>query len=880
MDKHYSHLPIEEKWYQHWERSGAFKSEVDRTRQPYCMVIPPPNVTGMLHMGHVLNNTIQDILARTKRMQGFNVCWVPGTDHAGIATQNMVEKALRADGVDPDSLSREEFLKKVWEWKDKFGGIIIQQLRKLGSSCDWDRERFTMDEGLSHAVLQTFVDLYHQGLIYRGKYIVNWCPALQTALSDDEVDRSEEASHLWHFRYPLSDGSDHLVVATTRPETMLGDTGVAVHPEDERYQHLIGKFIRLPIVGREIPIVADEHVDPSFGTGCVKVTPAHDMNDFEMGTTHNLEFIVIMDRTAHMNEQVPEMFQGMDRNQCRKAVVAEMDRLGLLEKTEPHTVAVGRCYRTKDIIEPYLSEQWFIRMEGMAQRALVPVQTGAITFYPDRWVKTYEHWLTNIKDWCISRQLKWGHRIPVWYCPEGHQTCAVSEPVDCATCHSPQLTQDEDVLDTWASSWLWPFSVFGWPDTTEDLKYYYPTTTLVTAADIIFFWVARMIMAGQQFMGEVPFRHVYFNGIVRDLEGRKMSKTLGNSPDPLDIIREYGADALRFTIVYQTPFGADSRFSAESCDLGRGFCTKIWNAYRFVDMSFEGVTADENWMDAPQDLVGRWILSRLSATVTQVTEEIEAFKLANAASTIYNFFWGEFCDWYVEFLKPAIREADDAAKAALLGRTQFVVDACLRLLHPFMPFVTEEIWQSMQAREGALLGAQTWPKCPESWLDIHADQAMDLLQSLITAIRGVRKSNNLPNSAELSLVIDADERMSALVREIEPQIRFLGRIYEIGALGGRDVEQGWVPLALTGLNAYLDLRGHLDVEAEIEKIDHKLQKMEKEIQGLESRLGNENFVARAPEEVVAKCRADLESLHGQRHTLLQSREDFLQMGSR
>lgn len=879
MDKHYSHLALEEKWYGAWEAGGAFHSTVDPDKPPFCMVIPPPNVTGMLHMGHVLNNTIQDILARFKRLRGYNVCWVPGTDHAGIATQTMVEKSLREAGTDPNELTRDEFLDRVWQWKHKYGGIIIDQLRKLGASCDWERERFTMDEGLSQAVLKTFVDLYHEGLIYRGRYIVNWCPTLQTALSDDEVDRSEEPSNLWHFRYPLADGSGHLVVATTRPETMLGDTGVAVNPNDERYRHLVGQKIRLPLVNRDIPIIADEHVDIAFGTGCVKVTPAHDLNDFEMGESHGLEFIVIMDKTAHMNENVPPAFRGMDRYACRQAVVEAMNEQGLLEKIEPHTVAVGRCYRTKDIIEPYLSEQWFIRMRGMADRALPPVLNGEIKFYPERWVKTYEHWLSNIKDWCISRQLKWGHRIPVWYCDNGHQTCTLEEPQACATCGSGSLRQDPDVLDTWASSWLWPFSVFDWPEESAELDYYYPTQTLVTAPDIIFFWVARMIMAGQQFMGEVPFSEVYFNGIVRDLEGRKMSKTLGNSPDPLDIIHEYGADALRFTIVHQTPFGADSRFARESCDLGRGFCTKMWNAYRFVQMSFEGVEADPDWHQHEQDLVGRWILSRLAATVATVTEEIETFRLAAAASTIYNFFWGEFCDWYVEFLKPTVREGDEVTKSRILGRTQFVMDACLRMLHPFMPFVTEELWHHLgQQSDDCFIGNQSWPTLSEASLDDQADAAMALLQELITGIRRVRKSYNLPSSAELKLVVEADAEKTALVHQIEPQIAFLGRIAGVEALGQRQPEKGWVALALSGLDAYLDLRGHLDVDAEIQKIDLRLQKIEKEINALKGRLSNPRFVERAPAEVVEKCRADMAELNRQHDTLQQSREDFLQMG--
>jgi len=668
LDKHYDHKAIEAHWYPAWEEAGLFASNRDGEGEKYTIVIPPPNVTGILHMGHVLNNTIQDILIRWRRMQGYNVCWVPGTDHAGIATQTMVEKKLRAQGEDPVAMGREALIEKIWEWKEQFGGIIINQLRKLGTSCDWRREYFTMDDGLSHAVRTTFKTLYDRGLIYRDNYIVNWCPKLQTALSDDEVDRDERMSSLWHFRYPIEGSDDYLVVATTRPETMLGDSGVAVHPEDERYKHLHGKHVILPIVGRRIPIFPDEHVDPEFGTGCVKVTPAHDPDDFEMGKAHDLEFIVVMDKTAHMNENAPEPYRGMYRDEARKAVVAEFERLGLLEKIEPHKLSVGLCYRTKDVIEPYLSEQWFIKMDTMAAKALAAVEDGRIDFYPERWVNTYNHWLTNIRPWCISRQLVWGHRVPVWYCKAcDKQTCAIEDPDVCAHCGSKEIWQDPDVLDTWASSWLLPFSVFGWPEETPDLKAYYPTQVLVTAADIIFFWVARMIMSGLELVDQVPFSKVYFNGIVRDEQGRKMSKTLGNSPDPLDLIETYGADALRFTIVYNTPYGMDTRFGQHSCELGKGFATKIWNATRFLQMKFEGVTPDPDWRDKPTDITGRWILSRLAGTVKAFDEEMEGFRVANAASRIYNFFWGEYCDWYVEFLKPALEEADDARKVEVVG---------------------------------------------------------------------------------------------------------------------------------------------------------------------------------------------------------------------
>jgi len=880
LDKHYDHQTIENRWYDAWEKNRRFRSVPEPDRKPFTMVIPPPNVTGKLHMGHVLNNTIQDILARYKRMQGFNVCWVPGTDHAGIATQTMVEKQLRSEGIDPDAISREAFLDKVWEWKKEFGGLIIKQLRKLGASCDWDREAFTMSDQLSKAVAVMFKHLYDKGWIYRGQYIVNWCPALQTALSDDEVDRSEEPSHLWHFRYPIAGEDGHLVVATTRPETMLGDTGVAVHPDDERYQHLIGKKVRLPIVDREIPIFADEHVDLSFGTGCVKVTPAHDKDDFEMGQAHDLPTIVIMDRQAILNENVPEAFQGLTREAARKKVVETMKSLGLLEKIEDHTVAVGRCYRTKDIIEPYLSEQWFIKMDTMAEMALKPVLDGDIKFHPERWVNTYKHWLTNIRDWCISRQLKWGHRIPVWYCQACQgQTCAVVTPEKCEHCGGTDLEQDPDVLDTWASSWLWPMSVFGWPENTTDLQHYYPTSTLVTAADIIFFWVARMIMAGLETTGKIPFSDVYFNGIVRDQEGRKMSKTLGNSPDPLDIIATYGADALRFAIVYNTPYGEDTRFSSDSCDLGRGFCTKIWNANRFLQMTFEDVSPDPNWRDAESDIIGDWILSRLAQTIAAIEEDFTDYRLASAASRIYNFFWGDFCDWYVEFLKPAQKNATDAERAVMLGRTKHVIESCLRLLHPFMPFVTEELWHHLSERvPDTFLMDQPWPEYEPTDSREDVDASVSVLQQLITGIRAARKSYGLSGKARLVLHLFGDDSQRAQFAGIEPVLMKLAGLDRYHFLDSDNPPEGCTPISLHGMSAYLDLSGHLDIDKELAKIDKKIAKLEKELTPMQSRLKNEKFMANAPTQVVEKVQNQVSELDRQIQALQQSRNELEHLG--
>ncbi len=880
LEKHYDHEAIESRWYPEWENQKLFRAEVNPDKEPYTVVIPPPNVTGMLHMGHVLNNTIQDILIRWKKMEGYETCWVPGTDHAGIATQSKVEEGLRAKGIDPKTLSREAFLEHVWNWKENYGGIIIKQLRKLGCSCDWDRERFTMDDGLSHAVLEVFKQLYDKKLVYRGKYIVNWCPALQTALSDDEVERETRDSFLWHLKYPLSDGSGHLVVATTRPETMLGDTAVAVNPSDERYQHLIGKTLKLPLVDREIPIIAHRLVDAEFGTGCVKVTPAHSKEDFEMAQDTDVPMIVVMDRRGIMNDRVPEAFRGMDRFECRKAVVKAMDELGFLLKTEPHKVSVGLCYRTKDVIEPYLSEQWFIRMEPMAKKALQVVEDGEIKFHPERWVNTYRHWLENIRDWCISRQLKWGHRIPVWYCDDCHgETCSVVPAEVCSHCGSAKIQQDPDVMDTWASSWLWPFSVFGWPEKTADLNYFYPTSTLVTAADIIFFWVARMIMSGTEFMEEIPFKDVYFNGIVRDEEGRKMSKTLGNSPDPLDIIKKYGADALRFSMVYNTPFGEDTRYSDKSCELGRSFCTKIWNANRFLQMTFEDVTADDNWAAQQPDMVGRWIISRLNTTIQEMTTDLSEFRLANAAVRIYNFFWGDFCDWYVEFVKPLQKEADAAGRAVLLGRTRAVIDQCLRLLHPFMPFVTEELWHHLDPRnDGQYLVNQNWPTPDTDAIQPDVETFVGAVKGVITGCRAIRKSYGLPNSAKFDLYLFADEQQQGYLEEIKPVLFKLAGLNQTHFLSEDNAPQGCTAIVVEGMNAYVDLRGHLDIDAELGKIDTKLAKLEKEIGGLRGRLNNKKFVDSAPEAVVAKTRADFEELERQIETLRQTREDLKELG--
>ncbi len=666
LAKTYDPQSTEQKWYDFWLERGYFHADESREGPRFSVVIPPPNVTGMLHLGHVLNNTLQDVLVRFERMEGKVALWMPGTDHAGIATQNVVEKQLAREGLDRHRLGREKFVERVWEWKEQYGGTILRQLQRLGCSCDWDRTRFTMDEGLSKAVREVFVRLYEKGLIYRGHRIIHWCVRCHTALSDEEAVTSEggEAGSLWHIRYPGADGGPGLVVATTRPETMLGDTGVAVNPDDERYRDLLGKNVVLPLLERPIPVVPDELVDKDFGTGAVKVTPAHDANDFEMGQRHSLPSICIMTIEGKINEEGGP-YAGLDRFEARKRIVADLEERGLLVKTEPYRVPVRRCHRCDTVIEPYLSTQWFVKMEPLARPALEAVRSGRLRLIPDRWTGVYTHWLENIRDWCISRQLWWGHRIPVWYCDDcGAVLVSRTDPTSCEKCGAPRLTQDPDVLDTWFSSWLWPFSTMGWPEETPALRRFYPTDTLVTAADIIFFWVARMVMAGYEFMGDCPFRDVYLNSIVRDDQGRKMSKSLGNSPDPLDVIDKYGADALRFTVVSLAPVGQDVRFSADKTEFGRNFANKIWNATRFALMNLGGEPVEPWGDERPADLPlpDRWILSRLQAAIDDARAALEAYRLSDAATALYRFVWGELCDWYVELIKPALYGDDEAAK--------------------------------------------------------------------------------------------------------------------------------------------------------------------------------------------------------------------------
>jgi valyl-tRNA synthetase len=881
---------VEDRWYRFWETSGFFHASSNPARVPYTIVIPPPNITGILTMGHVLNNTIQDVFIRWKRMKGYETLWMPGTDHAGIATQNVVEKSLNKEGKTRHDLGREEFLRRVWSWKEEYGGTIIRQLRKLGTSCDWERERFTMDQGLSAAVDEMFIRLYKKGLVYRGKYIVNWCPKDHTAISDDEVEQSEHQGKLYFIRYPIKgESGKYAVIATTRPETMLGDTAVAVHPGDDRYRDLVGGTAILPLVNRELPIIADKYVDPAFGSGMVKMTPAHDPNDYEVAQRHNLALINIFTESAAINESAPERYRGMDRLDARKAILADLTAGGFLVKTEEYVHTIGRCYRCNTIIEPYLSEQWFVKMKPLGEPALKAVLDGAIRFYPARWVKTYEYWLTNIRDWCISRQLWWGHRIPVWYCV-GDEACTLecrepivsaAKPERCPHCGSSNLRQDEDVLDTWFSSWLWPFSTLGWPDDNADLRYFYPTQTLVTAPDIIFFWVARMIMAGLEVMGEVPladgsprrriedrvpFKDVYFTSIIRDMQGRKMSKSLGNSPDPLDVISQYGADALRFTIVYLAPLGQDVLYSNEKCEIGRNFANKIWNAGRFLLMNREQLEAAPS--GAPEgkipeeflDLADRWMLSRLHSTAGELDSALGEFEINQATKLLYDFVWHDFCDWYIEMTKGRLYGDEPAnVKRVLLDRAIGIFEQALRMMHPFMPFVTEELWQNLRPRAGdESIMVATYPLKDPRWIDREVEQEMAFVQNAINSVRNVRGELSVPPSKEIELVIHFPEKPKAVILE-----KYLGYFQRLARVTGiRQMRNGEKPAhaasaVVEGGEIFIPLEGILDLDAERGRIQKEITHIRRMIETIRTKLSNPNFAGKAPPEVVAKEREKL-----------------------
>lgn len=845
IPKAYNPKDVEDKWYKYWEDNNVFHSEIDNTKEPYTIVIPPPNVTGMLHLGHILNNTLQDVYIRYKRMKGFNALWVPGTDHASIATETKVVKMLQDQGIDKHEIGREEFLKHCWTWTDKYGGIIISQLRKLGVSCDWKRERFTMDKEYYKKVTDTFVDLYKENLIYRGYRMVNWDPASKSAISEEEVIFREVQGHLWYMKYPIKDSDEFLVVATTRPETMLGDTGVAVNPNDERYKHLIGKKAILPIVGREIPIFADDYVDLEFGTGCVKITPAHDVNDYAMGQRHNLELVNIFNDDATTNNNVPKEFVGLDRYVVRKKIVATLQELDAIEKIEDYTNKVGYSERGGVPIEPYLSEQWFMKMEDLTKPALEVVREGKVNFHPNHWIKTYEHWMGNIRDWCISRQLWWGHRIPVWYHNETNEIyCEKEPPSDIENYH-----QEEDVLDTWASSWLWAQDVF---DSKEEQEYYYPTNLLVTGPDIIFFWVARMIMAGMKFMGDVPFRDVYFTSIIRDEKGRKMSKSLGNSPDPIDVINDYGADALRFTINYLAPLGQDVLFNEESTELGRNFSNKIWNAARFLLMNAQDVELNDELIDKHIDFTDKWIQSRFQNTLQKFETALDNFDVNGATKIIYSYVWNDFCDWYIELSKNRMYSDDKEVKAAMLIRSLSLFADMMKLIHPFMPFISEEIWQLLDERkDGESISTSDFPKQNAELINEDAEKEIEFVQAVVTVIRNIRGEMNIPPSKAISVYLKSD----SLTEVQQKYIKSIARVEELVVDLNLQKPKASASAVVKGFDLFIPLEGLIDLNVEKERTEKEIKRLEGMLIGVNKKLSNERFVNNAPADVVEKEKA-------------------------
>jgi len=847
IPKAYNSSVVEDKWYSYWESHRLYHSEVDHSKKPYTIVIPPPNVTGILTMGHILNNTIQDVYIRYKRMMGYNACWVPGTDHASIATETKVTNYLKDQNINKKEIGREEFLKHCWEWTAKYGGIITRQLRKLGVSCDWERERFTMDDHYYKKVIEAFVDLYKKGKIYRGYRMVNWCPVSKSAISDEEVLYRTSIGKLWYFKYPVQDTDEYIVVATTRPETMLGDTGIAVNPNDERYQHLIGKKVLLPIVMKEIPIFGDDYVDMEFGTGAVKVTPAHDMNDYEMAKRHDLEVLNIFNEDATTNHNVPDELQGMDRFEVREKVISLMQEFSLLQKEEDYTNKVGYSERGGVPIEPYLSEQWFLRMEELAAPALKVVQEGKVNFHPGHWVKTFEHWMSGIRDWCISRQLWWGHRIPVWYNKQTNEIyCDVNPPAD-----PENWKQDQDVLDTWASSWLWAHDVF---TTDEEVKYYYPTDLLVTAPDIIFFWVARMIMAGLEFKNEIPFKDVYFTSVIRDMQGRKMSKSLGNSPDPLDVISEYGADALRFTVLYLAPLGQDVLFSTEKCELGRNFANKMWNAGRFLLMNAQSVKLDDSLKDKHLDFADKWIISRFQSTLKQINDAMDNFEINNATKIIYSFVWNDFCDWYIEMSKSRLYSDDEEVKSAVLTRALSLFEDMMKIVHPFMPFITEEIWHLLFSRkDGESISTAEFPEFSESLISPEAEEEMLFVQELITAIRNIRGEMNIAPSKNISVHIQG----GSLSEHQAVYIKKLGRVDELLADPDLQKPHGAASAVVRGNNIYIPLEGLIDLSIERSRLEKEIVRVEGSLNGVNKKLQNEKFVNNAPAEIIEKERQKL-----------------------
>jgi len=880
LDKHFDFNRCQPRWNDAWEKAALFTADAASDKEAFVITLPPPNVTGILHVGHVLGDSVQDMLIRWKRMKGFNTLYVPGTDHAGIATQKVVESDLDKRGIRREDMSRDEFLEHAWKWKDHHHERIVEQLKNLGCSLDWTREAFTLDESRSRAVRLVFVRLYEKGLIYEGNYIVNWCPSCQTAISDEEVAYEEKDSHLYHIRYPMSDGS-HIVVATTRPETMLGDTAIAVSPEDKSKKKLVGKTVELPLVGRELPIIADEAVDPEFGTGFVKVTPAHDPNDFEMGKRHELAHVVVIDRMGAMTADAGESYAGLDRFKAREKVLADLKDQGLLEKVEPYRNSVGAHDRCGTVIEPLVSTEWFVKMKPLAEPAVSVVDSGEVDFYPPRWRNVYLSWMNNIRDWCISRDLWWGHRIPVWYCPDGHRTVAEEDPNKCAVCGSSEIRQDERVLDTWFSSWLWTFTPLGWPEQTRDLKAFHPTSVLVTGSEIIFFWVARMMMASLEFLGEVPFRHVFLTGIVRDGMGRKMSKSLGNSPDPLDLIERYGTDSLRFTLVMLSPPGKDVFFAEEKLEMGRNFINKIWQASRMILGAYEKDGADLFGSSTSKGAFGkawdecydkglqfepdlswedRWILSALNRCAMDVDDKMNQWRLNEAVARLYDFFWSEFCDWYIELSKR--RLYGDGDKRTVIAVLLFVLGESLKMLHPIIPYATEELWSALPMTDGFLLES-VYPSQRKELDDKKEDERMALFKGLVTSARNIRAQYHINPSTQIELLIKTPSGDPMNVEGMAQGIRQLARAERIEYGPEIAKEKGSASSPLGNHEVIIPLAGVLDIDAEIGRLQKEMGKLSKEIETVTKKLANENFVKKAKAEVVDRVREREQTLQAE-----------------
>ena len=872
MSKTYRPKDFEERIYREWEENGYFKAHPNGEKVPFTIVIPPPNITGQLHMGHALNNSIQDSIIRFKRMQGYETLWLPGTDHASIATEVKIVDQLKKEGLTKQDVGREEFLKRAWAWKEKYGGRIVEQLKRLGSSCDWSRMAFTMDEKCSKAVKEVFVNMYNEGLIYQGSRIINWCPCCKTALSDAEVEYAEEPSFFWHLRYYVKDSDRYLVVATTRPETMFGDTAVAVNPKDERYKDLVGKTLVLPVVGKEIPVIADDYVDLEFGTGAVKITPAHDPNDFEVGLRHNLEVIRVMNDDGTMNEKAGK-YAGMDRYECREALVEDLKKSGNLEKIEPHAHNVGHCYRCHTTVEPIVSKQWFLKMEGLAKPAIAAVRKKSIQFNPDRFTKVYYNWMENVRDWCISRQLWWGHRIPAYYCEDCGETVVAKEmPTVCPKCGGKKFRQDEDVLDTWFSSALWPFSTLGYPDDTEDLRYFYPTDVLVTAYDIIFFWVARMIFSGIKHMGRIPFKDVLIHGIVRDSQGRKMSKSLGNGIDPIEIIENYGADTLRYCLLNGISAGSDIRYSPEKLEGCRNFINKIWNASRFVLLNCEGVEVKKELSECKLGVADKWIVSKLNTVVREVTVNMEKYEIGLACAALQDFVWSDFCDWYIEFCKPTLYGEDAKKKQDTVSVLCYVLKNMLKLLHPFIPFVTEEIYSHLPGTEGSIMVSE-FPRYNMKFSYRKERAAMEKIMDVVKSVRAIKLETGAAPSAKVDLFVVTEQKK--LLSDCSVYLNKLCNVGKIAFISSKDeLTEKVVSKILDGFEIYIPLGELVDTEKEIARLKAEIEKTENEIARANGKLSNQGFVSKAPKALIEGEKAKVQKFTEIREKLLVSLKEL------